>query len=123
MICTISPAQSQLEMTRNTLLFAAHAKNVSNQATINTVVSKDALLRQYQNEIKRLHLMLKRGANGTLEAELRAASEQRDVAQVRDHEGTSTGRRKEGRESSHFPCNLMQCDAMLCDGMEWDGFL
>eukprot|EP00958_Prasinococcus_capsulatus_P000852 scaffold65_cov353-Prasinococcus_capsulatus_cf.AAC.19 len=82
-ICTISPAQSQLEMTRNTLLFAAHAKNVSNQATINKVVTKDALLRQYQDEIRRLQAMLKRGKQGTLEAELRVASAQRDAAEVR----------------------------------------
>ena len=41
-------------MTRNTLLFAKHAKSVKNSAKVNTVTSDRALLEKYRREIERL---------------------------------------------------------------------
>ncbi|KAF9610710.1 hypothetical protein IFM89_024407, partial [Coptis chinensis] len=48
-ICTISPAQSHVEQTRNTLLFASCAKEVATNAHVNVVISDKALM---EKEIK-----------------------------------------------------------------------
>ncbi|KAK8472092.1 hypothetical protein PHAVU_002G111200 [Phaseolus vulgaris] len=53
-ICTMSPARSHVEQTRNTLLFASCAKEVTTNAQVNVVVSDKALVRQLQKELARL---------------------------------------------------------------------
>lgn len=53
-ICTISPARSHVEQSRNTLLFATCAKQVSVNAQVNVVMSDKALVKQLQKELARL---------------------------------------------------------------------
>ncbi|KAE9604644.1 putative plus-end-directed kinesin ATPase [Lupinus albus] len=53
-ICTISPALSQVEQTRNTLIFATSAKEVINNAQVNMVHSEKKLVRQLQMQVARL---------------------------------------------------------------------
>ncbi|OIW00204.1 hypothetical protein TanjilG_29194 [Lupinus angustifolius] len=53
-ICTISPALSHVEQTRNTLTFATSAKEVINNARVNMVVPDKTLVRQLQKEVARL---------------------------------------------------------------------
>ncbi|KAK4487433.1 hypothetical protein RD792_005932 [Penstemon davidsonii] len=53
-ICTMSPAHSHLEQSRNTLLFASCAKQVSTNAQVNVVMSEKALVKQLQRELARL---------------------------------------------------------------------
>ncbi|CAL0325482.1 unnamed protein product [Lupinus luteus] len=53
-ICTISPALSHVEQTRNTLTFATSAKEVVNNARVNMVVPDKTLVRQLQKEVARL---------------------------------------------------------------------
>ncbi|XP_051139222.1 kinesin-like protein KIN-7H [Andrographis paniculata] len=53
-ICTMSPAQSLVEQSRNTLHFASCAKQVSTNAQVNVVVSEKALVKQLQKELARL---------------------------------------------------------------------
>jgi hypothetical protein len=53
MIAAISPADYNYEETLSTLRYASRAKNIQNKPTINED-PKDALLRQYENEIKSL---------------------------------------------------------------------
>ncbi|XP_065852982.1 kinesin-like protein KIN-7H isoform X2 [Euphorbia lathyris] len=53
-ICTISPARSHVEQSRNTLLFASCAKDVATNARVNVVVSDKALVKQLQRELARL---------------------------------------------------------------------
>ncbi|XP_004508037.1 kinesin-like protein NACK2 isoform X2 [Cicer arietinum] len=53
-ICTISPALSHVEQTRNTLSFATSAKEVVNTARVNMVVSEKARVRELQKEVARL---------------------------------------------------------------------
>lgn len=53
-ICTISPSLSHVEQTRNTLAFATSAKEVTNTARVNMVVSDKTLVRQLQKEVARL---------------------------------------------------------------------
>ncbi|KAJ1513394.1 Kinesin-like protein kif3b [Coelomomyces lativittatus] len=58
MVATISPASYNYEETLSTLRYANRAKNITNQPIINED-PKDALLRAYQEEIKRLQEQLK----------------------------------------------------------------
>ncbi|KAL1222545.1 Kinesin-like protein KIN-7I [Cardamine amara subsp. amara] len=58
-ICTMSPARSHLEQSRNTLLFATCAKEVTTNAQVNLVVSEKALVKQLQRELARMENELK----------------------------------------------------------------
>ncbi|RDX71879.1 Kinesin-like protein KIN-7E, partial [Mucuna pruriens] len=53
-ICTISPARSQVEQSRNTLLFAGRAKQVTTNARVNLVMSDKVMVKQLQKELARL---------------------------------------------------------------------
>lgn len=50
----MSPAHSHVEQSRNTLLFASCAKDVSTNAQVNVVMSDKALVKQLQQELARL---------------------------------------------------------------------
>ncbi|KAF3538848.1 hypothetical protein F2Q69_00023026 [Brassica cretica] len=58
-ICTMSPARSHVEQSRNTLLFATCAKEVTTNAQVNLVVSEKALVKQLQQELARMENELK----------------------------------------------------------------
>ncbi|QCD82041.1 centromeric protein E [Vigna unguiculata] len=58
-ICTMSPARSHVEQTRNTLLFASCAKEVTTNARVNVVMSDKLLVKQLQKELARLESELK----------------------------------------------------------------
>ena len=53
MIAAISPADFNLEETLTTLRYASRAKNIKNKPRVNQD-PKDALLKQYEEEIKKL---------------------------------------------------------------------
>lgn len=57
MIACISPADYNYEETLSTLRYASRAKNIANKPKINED-PKDAMLREYQNEINMLRKML-----------------------------------------------------------------
>ncbi|KAL9690134.1 hypothetical protein QQ045_010529 [Rhodiola kirilowii] len=57
-ICTMSPALSHVEQTRNTLLFATSAKEVTNTARVNMVVADKRLVKELQKEVARLEAEL-----------------------------------------------------------------
>lgn len=63
MVACISPADYNYEETLSTLRYASRAKNIANKPKINED-PKDAMLREYQNEIEMLRKMLeKSGSN------------------------------------------------------------
>lgn len=57
MVACLSPADNNYDETLSTLRYANRAKNIQNKPKINED-PKDALLRQYQEEIQRLQMML-----------------------------------------------------------------
>lgn len=57
MIAAVSPADYNYEETLSTLRYASRAKSIKNKPTINED-PKDALLKEYEEEIKRLKDML-----------------------------------------------------------------
>ncbi|KAL7223839.1 hypothetical protein ACSBR1_025316 [Camellia fascicularis] len=58
-ICTMSPAGSHVEQSRNTLLFASCAKEVITNAQVNVVISDKALVKHLQRELARLESELR----------------------------------------------------------------
>uniref|UniRef100_A0A914ZZR9 Kinesin-like protein n=2 Tax=Parascaris univalens TaxID=6257 RepID=A0A914ZZR9_PARUN len=73
MVACISPSDNNYDETLSTLRYANRAKNIKNKPRINED-PKDALLREYQEEIQRLKTMLQpgaamRGDSQTLQAE------------------------------------------------------
>ncbi|XP_057449297.1 kinesin-like protein KIN-7G [Lotus japonicus] len=58
-ICTMSPARSHVEQSRNTLLFASCAKEVATNAQVNVVMSDKALVKQLQKELARMESELR----------------------------------------------------------------
>ncbi|KAL3614024.1 Kinesin-like protein KIN-7D, mitochondrial [Castilleja foliolosa] len=54
LICTITPASSNLEETHNTLKFASRAKRVEIFASRNTIIDEKSLIKKYQREISTL---------------------------------------------------------------------
>nr|GFC39258.1 kinesin-like protein KIN-7E [Tanacetum cinerariifolium] len=53
-ICTLSPAREHVEQSKNTLLFASCAKEVTTNAQVNVVMSDKALVKHLQKELARL---------------------------------------------------------------------
>lgn len=62
MIAAISPADYNLDETLSTLRYASRAKSIKNKPRVNED-PKDALLKQYEDEIKRLKAMLDAGGS------------------------------------------------------------
>lgn len=54
LICTITPASSNMEETHNTLKFAQRAKRVEIRAAANRIIDKNSLIKKYQKEISSL---------------------------------------------------------------------
>ncbi|GAA0143056.1 hypothetical protein LIER_03827 [Lithospermum erythrorhizon] len=88
-ICTLSPASSHVEQTRNTLFFASRAKEVTNNAQVNMVVSYKQLVKHLQKEVARLEAELRTPDPSIdkdlmiqqMEVEIEELRRQRDLAQ------------------------------------------
>ncbi|KAI3959158.1 hypothetical protein MKX01_023834 [Papaver californicum] len=100
-ICTISPARNHLEQSKNTLLFASCAKEVSTNAHVNVVMSDKALVKHLQRELARLESEMRNPAPTAatfetvtllrqkdlqiekMEKEIKELTQQRDLVQSR----------------------------------------
>ncbi|CAI9781963.1 unnamed protein product [Fraxinus pennsylvanica] len=97
-ICTLSPTRSYNEQSRNTLLFARCAKEVTTNARVNVVMSDKALVKHLQKEVAHLkselrtpgpacdHIALLRKKDmqiEKLEKEVGELTKQRELAQSR----------------------------------------
>jgi len=63
MIAAISPSDFNYEESLSTLRYAARAKSIKNKPRVNED-PKDALLKQYEEEILKLKRMLEQGQSG-----------------------------------------------------------
>ncbi|KAM3402627.1 hypothetical protein ACQJBY_006466 [Aegilops geniculata] len=66
LICTITPASSNMEETHNTLKFASRAKRVEIYASRNRLVDEKSLIKKYQREISSLKQELDEFRRGML---------------------------------------------------------
>ncbi|KAJ9187266.1 hypothetical protein P3X46_002743 [Hevea brasiliensis] len=136
-ICTLSPALSHVEQSRNTLFFATRAKEVTNNAHVNMVVSDKQLVKHLQKEVARLEAELRTPDPSNekdfkiqqMEMEIEELRRQRDLAQSQvdelrkkiqeDQQASST---LESPRPSVKKC-LFYSDALLpkLDGKELSG--
>ncbi|KAI3988412.1 hypothetical protein MKX01_031630 [Papaver californicum] len=77
-ICTLSPAMSHFEQSRNTLSFATRAKQVTNNAQVNMVVSEKQLVKHLQKEVARLEAEL-RTPDPSVRSDSDALSREKDL--------------------------------------------
>ncbi|KAF8406494.1 hypothetical protein HHK36_008583 [Tetracentron sinense] len=66
LICTVTPASSNMEETHNTLKFASRAKRVEIYASRNKIIDELSLIKKYQREISSLKQELDQLKNGML---------------------------------------------------------
>ncbi|OMO75535.1 hypothetical protein COLO4_26044 [Corchorus olitorius] len=78
-ICTLSPARSHVEQTRNTLLFACCAKEITTRAQVNVVMSDKALVKHLQREVARLESELRTPAPPASNSDYAALLRKRDL--------------------------------------------
>ncbi|OMO57025.1 hypothetical protein CCACVL1_26072 [Corchorus capsularis] len=78
-ICTMSPARSHVEQSRNTLLFASCAKEVTTNAQVNVVMSDKALVKQLQRELARLENELRNAGTASISSDSAAMLREKDL--------------------------------------------
>ncbi|KAI4342402.1 hypothetical protein MLD38_027035 [Melastoma candidum] len=66
LICTVTPASSNMEETHNTLKFASRAKHVEIFASQNKIIDEKSLIKKYQREISNLKQELDQLRRGML---------------------------------------------------------
>lgn len=66
MVACLSPADNNYDETLSTLRYANRAKNIKNKPKINED-PKDAMLREYQEEIQKLKALLEQQPGGGLD--------------------------------------------------------
>ncbi|CAN6563261.1 unnamed protein product [Malus baccata var. baccata] len=78
-ICTMSPAHSHVEQSRNTLLFASCAKEVTTSAQVNVVMSDKALVKHLQKELTRLENELRGSGHKIVSADSSTLLREKDL--------------------------------------------
>ncbi|KAJ3197387.1 Kinesin-like protein kif3b [Irineochytrium annulatum] len=99
MIATLSPASYNYDETVSTLRYANRAKNIKNKPKVNED-PKDAMLREFQEEIKRLKMQLESEATQTADG-VRVVEEIEEVEEVEEVEETDS--EDSGGESDGAP--------------------
>ncbi|XP_065880817.1 kinesin-like protein KIN-7G [Euphorbia lathyris] len=79
MICTISPSSYHIEQSRNTLLFASCAKEVSTNARVNVVMSDKVLVKQLRKDVARLETQLRSMRSISVAGDTAALVRQKDL--------------------------------------------
>ncbi|KAK7360160.1 hypothetical protein VNO77_02140 [Canavalia gladiata] len=78
-ICTMSPGRSHVEQTRNTLLFASCAKDVTINAKVNVMMSDKLLVKQLQKELVRLENELRNSGSTRHKSDSTALLKEKDL--------------------------------------------
>lgn len=75
----MSPARCHAEQSRNTLLFASRAKEISTNAQVNVIISDKALVKHMQRELARLERELNSPRSTFAESKLSALLREKDL--------------------------------------------
>ncbi|KAL8124113.1 kinesin-like protein NACK1 [Apium graveolens] len=82
-ICTLSPASSHVEQSRNTLFFATRAKEVTNNAQVNMVISDKQLIKHLQKEVARLEVEAARTPDPLSEKDYKIQQMEKEIEELR----------------------------------------
>ena len=113
MIAAISPADYNLDETLSTLRYASRAKAIKNKPRVNED-PKDALLKQYEDEIKRLKAMLETGGAAAAAAALKPAA----VAAAADTNQANIEQALMGSRGSNENLNVERRDTLREETVE-----
>ncbi|TPX47484.1 hypothetical protein SeMB42_g03298 [Synchytrium endobioticum] len=103
MIATLSPASYNYDETLSTLRYANRAKNIKNKPKINED-PKDAMLREYQDEIKKLREQLERKKSGRAPPSVKYRPLNSSIpANDGEDEDVESGSEASDNEASHQP--------------------
>ncbi|KAL7156544.1 hypothetical protein ABFS83_02G017200 [Erythranthe nasuta] len=97
-ICNLNPTRSHVDQSRNTLLFASCAKEVSTNAQVNVVLSDKALVKHLQKEVARLETELRTPGSMCNHAELLRKKDmqieklEKEVRELKKQQDTSRSR-------------------------------
>ena len=75
----MSPARSHVEQSRNTLLFASCAKEVTTNAQVNVVMSDKALVKHLQRELARLENSMRSPESSSISLDTAALLRDKDL--------------------------------------------
>ncbi|XP_010687583.2 kinesin-like protein KIN-7B [Beta vulgaris subsp. vulgaris] len=125
-ICTLSPALSHVEQSRNTLSFATSAKEVTNTTRVNVVVSDQQMVKHLQQEVTRLEAELRSpepASSSALKALLieknakiqKMEREMRELKQQLEIERSAHKEKKESNSSSSSSHQVRKCLAFPLD--------
>ncbi|CAA7019350.1 unnamed protein product [Microthlaspi erraticum] len=78
-ICTMSPARIHVEQSRNTLLFASCAKEVTTNAQVNVVMSDKVLVKHLQRELAKLEGELRSPRQALIVSDTTALLKEKDL--------------------------------------------
>ncbi|KAH8515205.1 hypothetical protein H0E87_003888 [Populus deltoides] len=85
-ICTLSPARRHVEQSRNTLLFASCAKEVTTNAQVNLVMSDKTLVKKLQKEVARLENELKSAGSNSFAGDSTALLREKELQIEKMHQ-------------------------------------
>ncbi|KAL0415910.1 UNVERIFIED_CONTAM: Kinesin-like protein NACK1 [Sesamum latifolium] len=109
-ICTLSPASSHVEQSRNTLFFATRAKEVTNNARVNMVVSDKQLVKHLQKEVARLEAEL-RTPDPSNEKDIKILQMEREMEELRRQRDLAQSQVDELRRKLEEGQGLKPCDS------------
>lgn len=134
-ICTMSSSNKHLEQTRNTLFFASYAKDVTNRAQVNVVISDTDLIKQLKKEVALLETQLRRSSIASqnsfdailqdkelqiqkMEDEMAKAFKQRDLAQsqLNDFQEKMEGADLARKQASNFAAEFQGPLSSIANG-------
>ncbi|KAK7264232.1 hypothetical protein RJT34_31838 [Clitoria ternatea] len=122
-ICTLSPARSHVEQTRNTLLFACCAKEVTTKAQVNVVMSDRALVKHLQKEVARLENELRTPGPATTNCDYAALLRKRDLQIEKMEKEIKELTKQRDLAQSRVEDLLLMVGKQQISGKEGDGIL
>ncbi|KAI4380828.1 hypothetical protein MLD38_006973 [Melastoma candidum] len=125
-ICTMSPALSHVEQSKNTLSFANSAKEVTNTAQVNMFVAERKLMKHLQKEVARLEAELRSPDLSSssclktllrekdlkiveMERKMTELKRQRDIAQLQLEEERKQNKERKGINQSGPSTQVVRC--------------
>ncbi|KAJ3321206.1 Kinesin-like protein kif3a [Boothiomyces sp. JEL0866] len=98
MVATMSPASYNYDETISTLRYANRAKNIKNKPKVNED-PKDAMLREFQEEIKRLKNLLE-NTDGGEETVIEEVEEVEEIEEIEENENEPNKSQKQRKDKS-----------------------
>ena len=109
MVANVSPASDNYDETLGTLRYASRAKNIKNQPKVNED-PKDAMLREYAEEIKRLQALLQNGGGSS---DAQGGKQSKITSQKPKDEDASMSPNLKGKAKERYENELRQKEEQM----------